>query len=508
MGFQETTKHVPVQFLSAVVFHSTEGVLVVDDAGRIMLCNPTAKHLCGRAQAELLGCELADILTLETAQTYKALAQDVVGLLHAKNGKMLPVRCTVSPIESDTAFLGSVVALTAVSESSRCQPEPSEVQASSGGLMVDEKLFRIMADAAAIPIWLLNERAELVYVNKAGLDYAGISFEDLQSAGFILYMHPDDREGTEEVLSQAFVNQSPFRYESRILRADGQYRWSVAAGGPIFDSDGTFLGLVGSTVDIHDLKEAKDALASYAQKLERSNKELEHFATIASHDLQEPLRKVILFSEHLKSKEQDVLSEEGLDDIERMQKAIQRMQRLISDLLDLSRVTRRGRAFTPTDLSAILREVLADLSYKIKEKQAQVEILGELPTLEADPMQLHQLFYQLLDNALTFLRSGVPPIVKIRALSNGAQCKIQIEDNGQGFKPEYAHKIFDIFVQLQRNSEYPGTGIGLTLARKIVERHGGTISAEGAPEKGAVFTISLPLKQTTRREDGRASGSA
>lgn len=180
--------------------------------------------------------------------------------------------------------------------------------------MVDEKLFRIMADAAAIPIWLLNERAELVYVNKAGLDYAGISFEDLQSAGFILYMHPDDREGTEEVLSQAFVNQSPFRYESRILRADGQYRWSVAAGGPIFDSDGTFLGLVGSTVDIHDLKEAKDALASYAQKLERSNKELEHFATIASHDLQEPLRKVILFSEHLKSKEQDVLSEEGLDE--------------------------------------------------------------------------------------------------------------------------------------------------------------------------------------------------
>lgn len=360
-------------------------------------------------------------------------------------------------------------------------------------LIEGEKRFRAMADTASMMVGLINAEQKLIYTNKKSLEYLGGNYEEVINTSWIPYIHPEDLPRIMAMLQDSYPNRKYFQYECRLRRADGMYRWILGDGSPIV-ADGEFIGFLGTAIDIHDRKESEKALLDYAQRLEQSNKELEHFATIASHDLQEPLRKVMLFSEHLKFVSQGVLNTEALDDIERMQRATQRMQGLISDLLDLSRITRRGHVFKSTDIAYVLREVLADLSYKIKESQAQINIETEsLPVLEADSSQMHQMFYQLIDNALTFSRAEVTPIIHISAKPrNATSYEITVSDNGQGFRQEYAERIFDTFVRLHHTKDYPGTGIGLALVRKIVERHGGTIVAEGIPGQGATFRIILP----------------
>jgi light-regulated signal transduction histidine kinase (bacteriophytochrome) len=229
--------------------------------------------------------------------------------------------------------------------------------------------------------------------------------------------------------------------------------------------------------------------------LERSNKELEQFAFVASHDLQEPLRKVMVFSEHLKSLAQHSLEPEALDDLERLQRSTQRMQCLIDDLLNLSRVTRHGQPFQAVDLSHVLRDVLADLSYKIKELDARIEAVADLPVLEADSRQMHQMLFQLVDNALKFHRKGITPVVKVDAEVLDGQLVLTVSDNGVGIKKEYLDKIFDTFVRLHHGKELDGTGIGLSLVHKIVERHNGTVAVESTMDEGTRLRITLPLRQ-------------
>ncbi len=242
-----------------------------------------------------------------------------------------------------------------------------------------------------------------------------------------------------------------------------------------------------------------------AAELARSNSELEQFASVASHDLQEPLRKIRMYAQRLPKRVGDDLPEDAASDLGRMHDAAERMQRLIDDLLSFARVSSRQRDFEPVDLSALAREIVDDLEARIREVDAQVEI-GELPVVFADRVQMGQLLQNLLSNALKFHRDGVPPVVRIRAevaegepsrfageAANARHCLIAIEDNGIGFEPKYAERIFSAFERLHSRSEYDGTGIGLSIARKIAWRHGGELTATGAPGKGATFTLTLPL---------------
>ncbi|HEY9614120.1 PAS domain S-box protein [Allocoleopsis sp.] len=242
-------------------------------------------------------------------------------------------------------------------------------------------------------------------------------------------------------------------------------------------------------------------------ELARSNAELQEFAYVASHDLQEPLRKIQAFGDRLRVKYSEVLTEQGCDYLIRMQNAAERMQALINDLLTLSRVTTRAQPFAPTKLTQVVKDVLSDLEVRIQQTGGRIEV-GELPTLEADPIQMRQLLQNLIGNALKFHRQEEPPVIKIhsRWLPDGERpptegmnrverCQILVEDNGIGFHEKYLDRIFNAFQRLHGRSEYEGTGMGLAICRKIAERHNGNITAQSITGYGATFIVTLPLQQ-------------
>lgn len=241
-----------------------------------------------------------------------------------------------------------------------------------------------------------------------------------------------------------------------------------------------------------------------ASELARSNAELEQFASVASHDLQEPLRKIRMYSERLPRRLGVELSDDAASDLARLQNAAERMQRLIDDLLTFARVTSKTREFQLVDLSELTSEVVGDLEARVSELGAKIEV-GDLPTVAADRAQLSQLLQNLVSNALKFHRPDVPPVVRIhgtvvdtqQARFNGeapypAHCIITVEDNGVGFEQKYAERVFSAFERLHSRSDYDGTGIGLSIARKIAWRHRGEITATSAPGEGSTFTVTLP----------------
>jgi len=243
------------------------------------------------------------------------------------------------------------------------------------------------------------------------------------------------------------------------------------------------------------------------QELLRSNTELQQFASIASHDLQEPLRKIQAFGNRLKDKYSEALTDQGCDYLDRMQNAAQRMQTLIDDLLILSRVTTKAQPFVPVNLSQVTQEVLSDLEVCIQQSRGRVEV-GELPIIDADPLQMRQLLQNLISNAMKFHRNEELPVVKIYSqllenqedhptggLTAAEFCQIIVEDNGIGFDEKYLDRIFNVFQRLHTRSEYQGTGVGLAICRKIAERHEGSITAESTLGVGSKFIVTLPIKQ-------------
>ncbi len=250
------------------------------------------------------------------------------------------------------------------------------------------------------------------------------------------------------------------------------------------------------------LEEANDALARnntelerQARELARSNTELDQFAQVASHDLQEPLRKVRTFTERITETEAENLSERGLDYLRRANAAAERMQTLIEDLLRFSRVSTQGREFGPVDLGAVTDDVLDDLSELVQGTGARVEV-GPLPTINGDATQLRQLIQNLISNALKFRREGAQPHVRVAAGAESGWLTLTVADNGIGFEPQYRTRIFRVFERLHGRGAYPGTGIGLALCRKIAERHGGTVVADGVLGEGATFTVTLQTERT------------
>jgi len=241
--------------------------------------------------------------------------------------------------------------------------------------------------------------------------------------------------------------------------------------------------------------QSTNELLRHAAELSRSNAELEQFASIASHDLQEPLRKVQTFAAQLNAKESENLSEQGRDFLRRMSDAAARMRNLIDDLLVFSRVSTQGHPFTAVNLGHVISQVLVDLEVSIEESRAVVRV-GLMPTIEADPLQMRQLFQNLLGNALKFRRSDVTPELRVEAeVVDRHIAQVTVSDNGIGFDGQYATRIFRAFERLHGARAYPGTGIGLALCRKIVERHHGTITATGEIDHGSTFTIRLPVTQ-------------
>ncbi len=239
-----------------------------------------------------------------------------------------------------------------------------------------------------------------------------------------------------------------------------------------------------------ELARTNAELERRAMELQRSNAELDQFASIASHDLQEPLRKLRTFTERIRETEADSLSERSAAYLRRANASAERMQQLIEDLLRYSRVSTQGRPLAAVDLGQVANDVTEDLEEVMRQSGAVVR-LGQLPTISADPIQMRQLLQNLISNAIKFRREGVAPEVDVSASLDGGWVKLVVSDNGIGFDPQYARRIFRIFERLHGRGTYPGTGIGLALCRKIAERHGGTVVAQSVVGQGSVFTVTL-----------------
>lgn len=290
-------------------------------------------------------------------------------------------------------------------------------------------------------------------------------------------------------------------------------------GFPLMDASGKTTGLLGvmddkPILDVATLKSiltlfahraeaeiqrmrAEENLASNAKELERANKELQDFAHIASHDLQEPLRKIIIFGDRLEPTIQNS-NEKGRDYLDRMQKSAARMRNFIEDLLHYTRVEMKALPFEPVDLNEIAKDIINEFEYRLKENNGTVNIIN-LPVVEADPFQMRQLFLNMIGNGLKFHREGVPPVLNLGSVrkENGFW-EITVEDNGIGIDEQHVDRIFKPFERLHNRNTFEGTGIGLTICNKIVTRHGGDISVKRHSENGVIFQITLPEKQNRK----------
>lgn len=322
---------------------------------------------------------------------------------------------------------------------------------------------------------------------------------------YLKFVHPEDRKIVGIRIEEIIDKHNSYPRYYRIMRKDGQLRYFRAVGKFIADDseNNTHLNVM---EDITQQHWNSLTLKDRNRELEQSNKELAYFNQVASHDLQEPLRKVQTIISIIKEREFTDMSESGKNYFIRIQTSVSRMRKLIDDMLLFSRTNKTDKTFERTDLNLILNNTLLELSPSIEEKNAVIQSV-QLPVLKVIPFQMNQLFQNLLSNSLKYGNPGVDPIIKIdceRIMAydypvlntnhNNIYFKISMTDNGIGFEQQYAERIFDIFKRLHCYTKYPGTGIGLSICKKIVENHSGYIFAEGKPGIGAVFTIFLPAE--------------
>jgi PAS domain S-box-containing protein len=383
-------------------------------------------------------------------------------------------------------------------------------------LRKSEERFKLVARATndAIRDWDLLTGE--VWWNDGFYSTFGYRAEEIGLESWMAKIHPDDLKrvtgGIRELIDGGEEGWSD---EYRFRCGDGSYATVFERGYVVREDGGRAARVLCSMMDITERKQAEGKLTLYTTKLERSNCELQDFASVASHDLQEPLRKIQAFGDRLKAKCGDALGDEGRDHLSRMQGAARRMQTLINDLLTFSKVESKAQPFAQTDLAVVAREVIADLEIQIERAKAAVEV-GPLPIIEADPLQMRQLLQNLIGNSLKYRRAGAEPTIKIfsgapeddgQQQGNGVRprrrfCRIFVQDDGIGFDEKYLDRVFNVFQRLHGRSEYEGTGIGLAVCRKIVERHGGSITARSAPHRGATFIVTLPFEQP-RGEEAR-----
>ncbi len=320
--------------------------------------------------------------------------------------------------------------------------------------------------------------------------------EAVGSSVLDLYIHPRDRE---EVLARLQKERRIFNEGRMRRRRDGTRIHVVENIIGIFDEKGALAGAKGYIIDDTERHRAEEGLRRSMISLKRSNEDLERFAYVSSHDLQEPLRTIVTFSQLLERRYKGQMGPEADEFIGFIVDAGKRMQALINDLLEFSRVATRGGPPAETESEAVLEHALAALASTIAESGAAISH-GPLPAVLADPTQLQQIFANLISNAIKFRREGVPPDIRISARWDDGMWEFAVADNGIGIEPQYQEKIFVIFQRLHGREKYPGTGIGLAIVKRIVERHGGRVWVESEPGKGSTFYFTLPAAREPAQE--------
>lgn len=350
---------------------------------------------------------------------------------------------------------------------------------------------RAMIENAVDVVCTIDGEGKFVTVSPSCLTIWGYSPEELIGRRYIEFVVPEDVDKTNEAGVRIMNGEPATDFQNRYRHKNGSeihITWTAYWS----EREQLMFSIAHDTTqrNIDDEK-----LRTFAAELKRSNNELQDFASVASHDLQEPLRKIQSFADELKISLGERIEDDDLDTLERMVGAAGRMRTLINDLLTFSRVTTMAKPFVPVDLSLITGEVLSDLEVRTRDTGGVIEV-DPLPVIDADPVQMRQLIQNLVGNGLKFHRQGVAPIIRISGKNGGPNCRLTVADNGIGFDEKYLDRIFTIFQRLHSRNEYEGTGIGLAVCRKIVERHGGEITARSTPGEGTTFIITLPMKHT------------
>ncbi len=386
----------------------------------------------------------------------------------------------------------------------------------------ENKLRSLLENSSDITT-IMNEKGYFEYLSPAMEKVLGYNNESLLGTHMYRLVHPDD----VEYMLKAYTDNigqygKNINLEYRLKHSDGTWLNLDGIGQIFLDAETDTTRVLINARDVTAKKADEFKLHEYTKKLQLSNRELQDFAFVASHDLQEPLRKVQAFGDRLADKFGDKLGDNGLDYLERMQSASRRMQTLINDLLTFSRVTTQAKPFVSYSLNKILADVVSDLEVKIEDTKAEVSI-EDLPSFEMDTTQMRQLFQNLIGNGLKFSKPEVSPVIKIWCEAGKPKdsntstvltydftkttelpqgfCRIYVEDNGIGFDEKYLDRIFTVFQRLHGRTEYEGSGVGLAVCRKIVERHNGHITATSNLGSGAKFIITLPLNQTENGEN-------
>jgi PAS domain S-box-containing protein len=368
--------------------------------------------------------------------------------------------------------------------------------------------------------WTASPDGTIDYFTQTWYEYTGQTITEAMNMGCRSALHPHDDERAFPIYTNAIASKQPYDVEKRIRRAiDGQYRWHLVRAMPLFDIYGNITLWAGTCTDIHDQKMVAEELEEKVKQrtielqqanadLERSNNELEQFAYIASHDLQEPLRKIQILSDRLLLDLAEYYYENAENLTKKIQLAANRMSSLLKELLNYSRLSyKESNPFKKVKLSNALENVFNDLETVITQKKASIRFEA-LPEIEATELLIIQLFHNLLSNSLKFTAPSRSPLITIFSeeltetekyafqLEPSRQyCKIVFQDNGIGFDNQFAGRIFTIFQRLNNVDKFPGTGIGLALCKKIVTNHQGLIFAEAVEGDGATFTIILPYTQ-------------
>jgi PAS domain S-box-containing protein len=401
--------------------------------------------------------------------------------------------------------------------SQRHSTELGQRQQAELALQRNEQRYRSLVIATSQITWTTDASGQVVEDIPTWRAFTGQTCDEILGSGWLDAVHPKDRGETARLWDEAVASRSVFETECRIRKYDGGYRHFSLRGVPVVEGedlpahywqspDFSVRGVpvvedprhvrewIGTCADITEQKLAKQELVERARALARSNQELEQFAYVASHDLQEPVRMVANFTQLLARRFRNQLGHDADDFIRYIVDGATRMQALIHDLLVYSRVLTRGKPLTATNSNIAVQAAIANLRLATEEAGATVTC-GPLPVVYADETQLIQLFQNLIANAIRFHRTE-PPRVDITATCSAAEWIFSVRDNGIGIDAAQFDRIFLIFQRLHTRDEYPGTGVGLAICRKIVERHGGRIWVESQPGAGSVFHFSLPISRT------------
>ncbi len=388
----------------------------------------------------------------------------------------------VQPLSSGGRFTGS--ALVARSLATR--------QTLQAAMAESEQRFRAMADSSPVLLWLSERDGMCSFFNATWLEFSGRSMEQEIGVGWAEGVHPEDFERCMNTYMGAFVRREPFEMEYRLRRHDGVYRWILDRGTPRFTPSGEFVGFIGSCVDITDRREAEERMRILAEDLGRANRYLARLLHATSHDLREPVRTVTSFADVLERRMGDALEDRHRAYIEKIREGGQRLHELVRALTDFVEQRERPVASDSVDMAAVAREALDDLAVLVEEGRATATV-GELPPAVGDRVGLRRVFQNLIENAVKF-RRGETVRIDIRGEEIGDDLVYTVEDDGIGFDPVSAERIFEMFARLHPRDRFGGSGVGLALVRDIVERHGGKVRATSVPGQGSRFSFSLPRR--------------